>query len=153
MRVIHFVLRELAVSVLMLLSSVALAQAEETSKGESEVIFQTGMGAEIPAREMASVENDALSGSVSAAIKLVAFARFVTGDRSKELYWSRISYENGNKDAALSIGILLSYSSDQSDMRRARFWLKKAISEGSPDAAMSAQDRLVSIGDIIDEKK
>lgn len=152
----HVLRRPLQISsaaIFCLWGGIAFAHAGVSPKPGAETVIQTGMGAEIPAEEMSSVINDALSGSAEAANRLVAFARFVTGDQSQQLYWSRIAYENGNKDAALSIGILLSCHTDKSDVRRARFWLLKAEAEGSPDAIEAAHARLASMANDIREAK
>lgn len=83
------------------------------------------------AKEVAQLRNDAIDGSVEAALTLVKQSNSRKSE-SDAVFWGMVAVENNLErcqEACLSLARTLANSSNARDQLRSRFWLKRLIAE------------------------
>ena len=89
-------------------------------------------GRKIPQNEIPPLEEAALRGSGSSALKLADFYQCIEDDWDKGSYWTTISAEDGEPVGMDNLAYLLRYGkgavakSDRKNEIRARFWLERS---------------------------
>ncbi len=104
-------------------------------------------GFDIPVKDIPALEEAALRGSGTSALKLAQFYGPLKQDSAKYLYWITVSAENGDPIGMHNLAYHLLYgkdvqergfklghyqeTKDRKDQIRARFWLERAAQAGS----------------------
>ena len=103
-------------------------------------------GLDIPQNEIPVLQESALRGDGKAALRLAQFYGY-KGDSVADRYWLTISAEDGNAVGMNNLGVHLFQGfgkkwekTDRKDSIRARFWLERAVQEGSPVARAWLKD-------------
>ena len=81
--------------------------------------------------EMAQLEEQALDGDANAAQRISLHYLMATDKAERGLYWATIAAENGSAWGEYMAGFLLGKNKDADSLRRARFWLKRAMKHGN----------------------
>lgn len=113
------------------LASLCSVKAESVS-GEA-----TSAQFDLAEEQVAQLQQSALSGDSTAAVRLVKYYRFVRDDYVNDKYWLQIAAENGSGEAQADLGrYLINDKADRDaelragDRARACFWFARALKNG-----------------------
>ena len=121
-----------AVLVLSAFNTFAQKQLLSVHGGNQEFALNKG--------QIATLEGQALDGSIDAATKLAKYYSMVTLQYDEAKFWYQIGAENGSAEAMYGFWSMAYAGNDSNERRRGLFWLRKAASLGDKQAVEALKD-------------
>lgn len=103
--------------------------ADHPEPEEGLVMANQGLALSEP--EVSTLTQEALIGSPEAAWRLSGYYEFFRFDHQEGLFWEQIAAENGSPAGQHGLALTLLESSSPRDKFRVRFWLERAVANGS----------------------
>lgn len=133
-------------SPLLILASLSLLALPACAQDSTAPVAIRQSG-QISQDDQRQLEKAALAGDAKAAQRLGSYHLLFSPTAPEAAYWLAIAVENGATDAMYNLGVALTITRDEAKKIRGVYWLRRAMSESSPELARYAASRLKELGE------